>query len=113
MKHFHDSHKIDCSIRVSQSFANFSCRNFRMMFAYFTMKTKQLMVLAFIKCYVMNVLLEEIGLVILARITFMIKIKNFKGIEHIGIEGIHYTATKSKETRNKILALASTKYSGN
>ena len=29
----------------------------------------------------------------------MIKIKNLKGI---GIEGIHYIATKSKETRNKI-----------
>jgi len=36
-------------------------------------------------------------------------IKNLKGI---GIEGIHYAATKSKETRNKILALASTKDSG-
>ena len=36
--------------------------------------------------------------------TRMIKIE-FKG-EYIGIEGIHYTATKSKETRNKILALA-------
>ena len=33
----------------------------------------------------------------------MIKIKNLKGV---GIEGIHYTATKSKETRSKILALS-------
>ena len=30
-------------------------------------------------------------------------------IKNLRIEGIHYTATKSKEARNKILALASTK----
>ena len=37
------------------------------------------------------------------------KLKILRGVE---IEGIHYTATKSKETRRKILALASTKDSG-
>ena len=36
-------------------------------------------------------------------------IKKLKIYRGVGIEGIHYTATKSKETRNKILALASTK----
>ena len=35
-------------------------------------------------------------------------IKKFKIQRGVGIKGIHYTA-KSKETRNKILALASTK----
>ena len=37
------------------------------------------------------------------------KLKILRGVE---IEGIHYTATKSKETRSKILALACTKDTG-
>ena len=36
-------------------------------------------------------------------------IKNLEIKREVEIKGILYTATKSKETRNKILALASTK----
>ena len=36
-------------------------------------------------------------------------IKKLKIERGEGIEGIHYAAAKSKETRNKILALTSTK----
>ena len=35
-------------------------------------------------------------------------IKKLKIYRRVGIKGVHYTATKSEETRDKMLALANT-----